>query len=127
MRGETRKLEQQARAFQRILNSALGRLPNYIGDVQRGINLQAEEFRKAELMYAVGRMVTEKAFTSTTTDTGFRGNVKFYIESRTGVDVSAASEQGHEVEVLFRSGTRFRVVKNEKRGETMLITMTEVI
>ncbi|KQY28443.1 hypothetical protein ASD42_27650 [Nocardia sp. Root136] len=96
------------------LNAALNKLPDNKGTVYRGTNLDPEDIAK----YQEGGTVTEKAFTSTSTDPSraFSGNTRFTIQSETGKDVSqysTAQQAGHiEDEVLFRSSTNFRVARN---------------
>ena len=57
-----------------------------------------------------GGVVTENQFTSATDDpsTEYVGNTEFYVESKTGRDVSSLSASP-EYEVLFPPGTKFRV------------------
>lgn len=102
-------------------NAALAKMPKHVGIVTRGSNVNGD----AAANYVPGMIIEERGFTSTTKKSvsGF-GNVQFKIKSKTGVDVSDPAVTFHpgEEEVLFRSGSRFRVLKKE--GST--IHMEEV-
>lgn len=101
------------------LSTALGKLPKYEGPVFRGTILTPEQISR----YEPGKFVTERAFTSTSTDPGkaFPGNVRFLIDSRTGRDVSAYSG-APESEVLFDRDTVFEVLKTttDAKGKTVI-------
>jgi ADP-ribosyltransferase exoenzyme len=94
------------------LNKALEKLPAYDGPVVRGTNLPPEVLEQ----YQPGEVITESAFTSTTTDPAvaqspaFAGNVEFRILSSTGRDVSSLSMLPDEQEVLFPTNTKFYVI-----------------
>jgi len=95
------------------INSALGKLPDYKGEVKRQAMLTAEQFGA----YQVGKIVEERGFTSTSTKKDWSWHVTgtdFIINSKTGKDIEKLSLHGStEKEVLFRSGTRFRITKRE--------------
>lgn len=94
------------------INEALAKLPDHNGVVYRGTTLPQSVIDD----YKVGEVVTEKAFTSTSSSasTAFPGNVEFSIVSKTGKDVapySTVEAMGiKENEILFRSGTNFEVL-----------------
>jgi hypothetical protein len=92
----------------RTATSGLNQLPAYRGTVFRGTHLSDE----AAANYVPGATVTERAFTSTSSELGaeFPGNTKFVIQSQTGRDVSQLSEFADEKEILFAPGTQFRVL-----------------
>ncbi|MDO3651212.1 ADP-ribosyltransferase [Nocardia mangyaensis] len=102
------------------INSALNKLPSKEGTMYRGTDLSPEVLAS----YKEGEVVTEKAFTSTSSDPGraFPGNTRFTVESKTGKDVapySTAEQNGMvENEVLFRSGTKFHVVSKDADPDT---------
>ncbi|WP_275952242.1 ADP-ribosyltransferase [Mycobacterium heckeshornense] len=110
LRSDTVDAAQQARID--ALNRALEKLPTYDGPVVRGTNLPPEVLAR----YQPGEVVTESAFTSTTTNPAvalspaFAGNVEFRILSSTGRDVSSFSMFPDEQEILFPPGTNFYVV-----------------
>jgi hypothetical protein len=100
--------DQQARID--AINRALAKLPDYQGIVVRGTDLPQDVLDR----YQPGSTVTERAFTSTTTDPAvaggdFPGNTEFRILSQAGTDVSPYSAYPHESEILFGSGTDFYV------------------
>jgi hypothetical protein len=106
------------------LNEALDKLPDYKGIVGRGVYVpNVAEFMKG---YQVGMIKEERAFTSAAKGKGFGGKVKYQIQSKTGKDVSTYSQHSGEKEVLFKSGTRFRVVKIEQDYDVNIIHMEEV-
>ncbi|WP_245845691.1 ADP-ribosyltransferase [Mycobacterium arosiense] len=101
---------QQARVD--ALHKALEKLPMYEGTVVRGTNLPADVLEQ----YRPGEIITESAFTSTSTDHAvaqspiFAGNTEFRIWSTTGRDVSSVSMFPDEQEILFPAGSKFYVV-----------------
>lgn len=90
-----------------ILNEALSKLPRHEGFVMRGTSLP-EAIRN---QHKEGETVTYDAFTSTSTNSGFTGRDQFLIYSRTGRPIMSLSKLSGEDEVLFASGTQFRVVR----------------
>ncbi|WP_406817207.1 ADP-ribosyltransferase [Mycobacterium sp. M23085] len=107
------------------LHKALEKLPMYEGAVVRGTNLPADVLEQ----YRPGEVITEAAFTSTSTDhtvalsPTFAGNTEFRIWSTTGRDVSSVSMFPGEQEVLFPAGSKFYVVSktiDPKTGRTII-------
>lgn len=88
----------------------LARLPPVPGTTYRGTYLSPEQAAR----YEPGRVVTERAFTSTSTDPlvaeQFTDNAYFVVRGQSGRDVAAFSQLGHEAEILYDQGTRFRVI-----------------
>ncbi|OBI34929.1 ADP-ribosyltransferase [Mycobacterium sp. E2238] len=114
---------QQARVD--ALNKALEKLPAYEGPVVRGTNLPADVLEQ----YKPGDIITEHAFTSTSTDPTvaqsptFAGNTEFRIWSTTGRDVSSVSMYPGEQEILFPAGSKFYVVSkilDPRTGRTII-------
>ncbi|EIT90869.1 MULTISPECIES: ADP-ribosyltransferase [Mycobacteroides] len=109
LRSGTLDASQQARID--AINNALAKMPKYEGPVFRGTDLPADVLAR----YQPGTVVTESAFTSTSTNAAiaksadFAGNVEFRIISNSGRDVSAVSNFAHEQEILFSSGSKFYV------------------
>lgn len=92
------------------LNNALDKLPTHKGTVFRKAKLTQSQIE----MYQPGKIVEERGFTSTSKDKDiWNGNVQFVVTSKSGRDISRISKHPHEEEVLFKSGTRFRITKNE--------------
>ena len=102
------------------VSTALQKLPKYDGLVFRGTRLTPEQIA----VYEPGKVVPEKAFTSTSADPdrAFGGNVRFVIDSRTGRDVAPYSNHP-EAEILFDRNTSFTVLDkqfDEKTGKTLI-------
>jgi hypothetical protein len=100
--------------------SALKKLPDYVGKVERGINVDVSEIPGILDRYAPGQNVVEKAFTSTSKKRA-KGypNVKFIIESTKGKDISwlkNATGKG-EGEVLYPPNSEFTVTEREIDSE----------
>jgi hypothetical protein len=115
---------QQARID--ALHGALKKLPTYEGPVVRGTDLPPEVLDQ----YQPGQVVTESAFTSTTTDPAvarsptFTGNVEFRIMSSSGRDISSLSMFPHEQEILFPPDTEFEVISRTEdplTGRTIIV------
>lgn len=123
------KLEKNTKQYAEILNNALDKLPSHKGIVYRSIRGGLSE-RDLE-RYQVGEVVKEEMFTSTSTLTSeqlpfFDGGVKFEIKSKNGKKIDHLSMVDFEKEVLFKSGSTFRVKsKTENRG-VITIKMEEI-
>lgn len=104
--GDPNKIASVA-AFRDTLNGALDKLPDRPGMTRRGTDLPADVLAR----YQPGQVVTELGFTST--GKPFKGDVRFEIHGRHGKLVQPYSAHPSEEEVLFRSGTKFGVVRRE--------------
>jgi WXG100 family type VII secretion target len=109
------------------INRGLDQMPRFDGPVYRGTSLTPEQAAR----YVPGEFVTESAFTSTSAQASkaFSGNTRFVIQSSTGRDISSLSAYGStEAEVLFRPGTRFRVISKLEDAVTgqNVIVLVEV-
>jgi hypothetical protein len=110
----------------------LSHLPNFEGQTYRGVDFSALPPSVAE-QYQPGSVVTEAAFTSTTTDVGvatggFNGDTLMIIEGQSGTDVAPYSQYPDESEILYDKGTDFLVtdrVYDPTIGKTV-IRLTEV-
>ena len=107
------------------LNEALSKLSAREGITYRHAGQAAlnKEF------YKPGRIVEERAFTSTSKSSSFAedGAVTYEIKGYTGRDVTALSKYKSENEVLFRSGTRFKVTSAESKSDGRLHVKMEEI
>ena len=93
---------------------ALSRMPNYRGTVSRTATLP----REALGIHVPGAILTYDSFTSTSiAPERLYGSQRFIIESKTGKDISWASEIPKENEVLFAPGTVFKVISVEPSTE----------
>ena len=108
------------------LIAALDRLPPFRGDVYRGTTIP--DPRVLEKYRAVGSEVVEDAFVSSSRSAlkMYIGNVFFLIESKQGRDISRWSANPEEEEVLFRPGTRFKVLAFEEREDDFQIFPEEI-
>jgi len=115
------------------LKQLLGEAPGYEGLSYRGTRLSDNvlaQFKK-------DGFVTMDAFTSTSlertkalefTEFGTEGrSVLFEILGRNGTHIDSLSVVGHEKEILFNAGTKFRVLsRGETPGGDVLIKLAEV-
>jgi hypothetical protein len=130
--GDKRNIEEirQRVAIQTaLINSALDKMPNYEGKVYRVSALDPAIANS----YKVGQEITEKGFTSTGTEKPIGINIKkgkietiFNIKSKTGKSISKFSDTPQEDEVLFKSGTKFKVTKKREENGKIIIEMEEV-
>lgn len=107
-------------AYIRSATSALNQLPPNPGTVFRGANLPPDVLAN----YRVGETVTERAFTSTSSDPAqsFPGT-QFVINSTSGRNVAGASAIPSESEILFRPGTQFEVLRVDVDAATGVRTI----
>jgi hypothetical protein len=100
------------------LNNAIDKLPPYRATVYRKAQLNAEQ----RAFYKPGLIVEERGFTSTSKKIGtWSGSTRYSIESKNGRDISNLSNHKHEQEVLFKSGSRFKVLKVDVTEATGLM------
>jgi len=107
----------------RTLNSALSKFPNYQGFVKRGTELPADVLGQ----HTKGAVVTYDSFTSTSTGPGHYNIHDFMIFSRTGKPIMSLSKFDDEKEVLFLSGTQFKVLDRFEQGPRTIFIMKEVL
>lgn len=106
----------------KAMNSGLKKLPSYQGLVQRGGELPLE----IKKQHTPGAIVTYGAYTSTSTISGFLAQDLFMIYSKTGKPIMGFSSSSGENEVLFKEGSKFKVLSvTEKFGRTYY-TLKEV-
>lgn len=99
-------------------NAALEKLPRYNGTVFSGINFDAMQLDKyvseMKACMSSGEAFVNKAFMSSTTNIHrtsiFGDNMMLVIKSKKGVDVKAISHYASEDEVVFRAGSKFKVI-----------------
>lgn len=116
----------KALSFARILNRALNKLPSYRGKVWRDIDLPEKTLAK----YSVGEVVTEKGFVSSSRDEFERFDSarphRLFIHSKNGKIIEKISVLPLEYEVLFKSGTKFKVLKRTQEKGYLLIELQEL-
>lgn len=108
--------------YAKTLNEALDKLPTYKGQTLRGVNL-SEAQRSA---YKVGQVIEDRGFVSTGKDFVFDTNTTFYIQGKSGRDITKLTSDTRDTqwgEVLFKSGTRFRVDHND--GANIVLSEVE--
>lgn len=110
------------------LNRALDKLPAYKGEVTRRVPFDTNTMMKIDQLYPVGMIREERGFTSTSKDTDkWTGNVVFKIMSKSaGKDISRMSLHSNEQEVLFKSGTYFKVRKLSKDYGSVTVHLEEM-
>ena len=117
--------------FKNTLNIALDKLPDNVGIVHRGLdelNSIAAEF------WTVGQKIQRPAFVSSSTSESIAetfmnlrgGHVVLKIESKTGKLIKDAAVNPNELEVLFKSGKEFEVIKaaTPKPGNASILEVT---
>jgi phage-related protein (TIGR01555 family) len=106
------------------LNDALAALPKHTEVTTRGTDFEVDELKK----WQPGKIVADHGFMSTTkkSEPSFGGNVSLTIHGKSGRDISGLSGHPGEKEVLFPSGTRFKVVSRTQSGGKAHITIQEV-
>ena len=100
-------------------NSVLEKLPRYEGTVFSGISFDSATLSKyiteMQTCLSGGVPYVNKALMSSTTNinktTIFGDNVMLVIKSKKGADIKAISHYPSEDEIVFRAGSRFKVLK----------------
>ncbi len=100
-------------------NAALEKMPRYEGTVFSGISFDSMQLDKyiqeVKACLSSGTPFVNKAFMSSTTaidrTTIFGDNLMLVIKSKKGVDVKAISHYPSEDEIVFRAGSKFKVIK----------------
>ena len=112
------------------VDSALSKLAKnpdlrYEGDVFRGDEFSDELI---EDLFPVGGVHQDAGFksSSSNSEAAFPGNTTTVIVSRSGVKIDDISVAEAEKEVLFRSGTKFRVLSREKISGHNYIELEEL-
>lgn len=153
LKSQSAQFQKHVKQYERDLNAVLDKVANYEGTVYRVVNdIPRPRVRSTgEVLLDtglrnqgpitrgmnVGDVVTQKGFTSTARARnahtfGYRypsmGQTRLKIESRTGKAIERTSSRGSEWEVLFKSGTKFKVTgkKFNRRTRTWDITMREL-
>jgi hypothetical protein len=95
----------------RNLISGLNKLPNYRGQVVRGLDVQPSDLGRFLQLYEPGTTVREPGFTKALMDAPYRGNVRFYFESTQGKDITPIV--AGQRQVMFPAGEKFKVTARE--------------
>jgi len=106
----------------RDLNKTLDQLPDHSGTVYRGTGRHLKKDWNADVRrLKPGKVITDKGFLSTSTKKSaadqfarHREHGIFYtIKSKTGKGVKKWSSYKHEEEILFKAGSRFKVISSK--------------
>lgn len=120
------KADGHTQAFKELLNDGLEKLPVYKGQTAATAMLDVDQAMKK---YAPGAVVQERGFVSSTKDFDVAkdaiGNVRFVYESVTGREVRDVSYFAAESEVLFKAGTKFKVLARETDGGMLQVFLRE--
>ncbi len=105
--------------FYPACNAALEKMPRYNGTVFSGISFDPMKLdryiKEMKACMSSGTAYVNKAFMSSTTSIDrtsiFGDNLMLVIKSKKGVDVKAISHYASEDEIVFRAGSKFKVLK----------------
>jgi hypothetical protein len=116
----------------RALNAALDKMPKHTGTVYRGTSSRSNwSADYIDARYNVGETVIERGFGSSSAQTSsqFNGNLKFIIKTK-GKNAAIIGHIGQygtqEMEVLFKAGTKFKVIKKTRSGSGITVWMEEI-
>lgn len=123
LRGQTHTIDENIgltkdyyKTLVETINGGLDDLPKYKGTAYRATTLSKEVLGQYKSAFESGKPYTEKAFFSTSYDkeilkhSYYEGNVEFFITSKRGVNIEKISKAENEKEVLFKAGTKFKVL-----------------
>lgn len=105
--------------FYPACNAALEKMPRYNGTVFSGISFDSmkldQYIKEMKACMSSGTAYVNKAFISSTTSIDrtsiFGDNLMLVIKSKKGADVKAISHYASEDEIVFRAGSKFKVLK----------------
>lgn len=104
------KMTEAQDKFRQSLNAGLDKLPSYSNVTYRKASLNAEQ----SAHYEVGYVIEERGFMSTSKNQGtWSGDHNFTVHGKNGKDIQKLSSHPSEAEVLFKSGSRFKVVSRK--------------
>ena len=108
----------------KVINNALNKIPSYQGKVWRDVDLPESVLSS----YVVGSVVIEKGFSSSSySDERFKKLPhRLLIHSKSGKIIQSLSVLSNEDEVLFKSGTKFKVLKRTQAKSYLLIELQEL-
>lgn len=118
----TGKINARNAAFAAVLNRALSKLPKHKGMVFRELDDFPEDVLAG---YIKGAIITEKAFTSSSLLNSMSKSYRFVIHSKAGRRIEEFSALKNEREVLFKSGTKFKILSRQDKNGIILIELEE--
>lgn len=112
----------------KVTNGGLDKLEAYKGNVFRGADLNWEQTQRYIDAFESKKPYTEKHFLSTSKaeNRAFERNTSYAIKSKNGKIIEKLSAFEHEEEVLFRAGTKFKILNIENRDGITHIEMEEL-
>lgn len=113
-----------SKAFEKLLNSALYKLPPAPGVVKRGMQLSNfEHLKRLRRDFAEGGVYTTPNFFSTAMQgDGFGGVIRLTINQKSGRYIDPYSVNEGEREVLIPSKVKFRVIRYREYGDPLVGT-----
>lgn len=111
-----------------VLNQGLDKLPSYQGTVFRGADLSSEQIETYKKALESNTPVVKNEFLSSSRErkTAFNKNTVYRILSKTGKSIEKMSYFENEKEVLFKAGTKFKVVKIDDLGGQYSVELEEL-
>ena len=110
--------------YRTAINGALEKMPRYNGITYRGMSSYASStIKEFQDCLKTGSSYVEKCVMSTSTNIQrsdcFDGFVMIKIYGRTGADCKMISSFNTEDEIIFRSGSKFKVLSIEKQSNSL--------
>lgn len=132
LRGElpNSKRANEYRYFEAVCNRAIENAPRFEGTTWRGAYLDDAIITEIKGCMSSGVDWIHKGFCSSSRIKGanFSGNVLFKIRCKAGALVEDISHIHGELEVLLRSGTKFKIISmNERSGGNWFIELEEML
>jgi hypothetical protein len=110
--------------FLAVMIHAIDKLPPYEGTVYRQTDLPPDISHQ----HSVGQIVTYPAFTSSSSNTvGWTGSHKMTIFSKTGRFIAPYSQHPKESEIIFKPGSKFKVIERRTDGKFTYVTVEEIL
>jgi hypothetical protein len=111
--------------FGQLLYESIEKLPNFIGNVYRSINLNDIEYNKYLTAFQNDEIIIEPFFISTSRSQLIGnqfGRIRFEIFCQRGKNIESISKYASEKEVLINYNSQFRVIEvNEIKKHIKLI------
>ncbi len=122
------ELKETEQEYIESLDSALDKMPNYVGDLTRSLDFQNQlELEKFIEAHKVGNIIRYPAYTSTTTGETYNpsGQVQITIlNSNNGKDIRSYNKS--EQEVLYKRNSAFIITNSELIDGTYYIELEEM-
>ena len=99
--------------FGLLLADCLNKLPNFVGNVYRGVTLTKKELKNYKNAFVNNQILIEHFFISTSRSASFAnqfGTTRFEIFTKSGKDIEKLSKYTDEKEVIILYNCHFRLV-----------------